>query len=128
MATARELGPEGWRPYIEAAKVRPPRPPLTHDEATRRRRLLRKARQASALLRSAYGARRVVLFGSLAHKAWLTTDSDLDLAVEGLPPRVYFRAWDEVERLVGEARVDLIDVAEASPSLRAAIEREGMEL
>jgi len=36
------------------------------------------------VLKSRFGARRVVLFGSLAHAAWFAPHSDVDLAVEGL--------------------------------------------
>jgi predicted nucleotidyltransferase len=128
MPTALELGPSGWGPYLQAARARPARPPLTPDERAERRRLLRRARQAASLLKDKFGARRVVLFGSLSHGAWFTARTDVDLAVEGLAPRAYWRAWDEVERLVGDRMVHLVDMDDASPSLRSAIERIGVEL
>ena len=36
------------------------------------------------MLKTHFGARRVVLFGSLTYAAWFIPDSDVDLVVEGL--------------------------------------------
>jgi len=45
-----------------------------------------------------YGAKRVVLFGSLA-RGRFAPGSDIDLAVEGIAPDDYFAAWAAVNRL-----------------------------
>jgi len=84
MPTALELTREGWKSYIEAAWRRPAPAGLTPVEQHERERLLGRIREAATVLKSRFGARRVVLFGSLAHAAWATLDSDVDLAVEGL--------------------------------------------
>lgn len=47
-----------------------------------------------------FGARRVVLFGSLL-QGELYEDSDLDLLVEGLPREKYFAALGRVAEITG---------------------------
>jgi predicted nucleotidyltransferase len=101
---------------------------LTPVEQHERERLLGRIREAATVLKSRFGARRVVLFGSLAHAAWSTPDSDVDLAVEGLAGKVYWQAWREIEAMIGDRPVDLIEVEMAGESLRQAIQRYGMEL
>jgi predicted nucleotidyltransferase len=101
---------------------------LTKDERAEREQLLHRVRQAAAALKARFDVHRVVLFGSLAHEAWFVPDSDVDLAVEGLPSKDYWRAWRLVEDMIIERPVDLIDMETATASLRRAIERYGVEL
>jgi predicted nucleotidyltransferase len=77
-------------------------------------------RAANALY--ARGARRVWLFGSLARGALPDRCSDLDLAVEGIPPS---RLRAIALELAGTAasKVDLVDMATAYPPLRPHILR-----
>lgn len=128
MPTALELSREEWQPYLEAARRRPPPPPLTAAERNRREQLLNRIREAVAVLKERYGVRRVVLFGSLAHAAWFTLDSDVDLAVEGLPPGAYWEAWRLVEEFINDRPVDLIELETVRGSLLQAIQRHGLEL
>lgn len=128
MPTALELTREGWKPYLEAARRRVPPPELTPAERRERARLLARVREAADRLKARFGARRVVLFGSLAHAAWFVPDSDVDLAVEGLAGGDYWRAWRLVEEVIGDRLVDLIEIEAAGESLRRAIERYGVEL
>nr|WP_290668423.1 nucleotidyltransferase domain-containing protein [Ardenticatena sp.] len=97
--------------------------------AARRERAWAEARKAARLLKEEFGATRVVLFGSLAREGGRFFDerSDIDLAVWGIAPRRFFVAWAAVEAL-GETPFDLVDGALASPTLRAVIESEGVEL
>ena len=84
MPTALELSRKGWKRYIEAARRRPKPPkPLSEDQRVRER-LMGRIYEAAAVLKSRFGVRRVILFGSLAHDAWFMPDSDVDIAVEGL--------------------------------------------
>jgi predicted nucleotidyltransferase len=128
MPTALELAEEQLKHYLEAARRRPVRPELTPAERSERRALLRRVAHAASLLKLQFGARRVFLFGSLAHQAWFVRDSDVDLAVEGLRGPDYWAAWRAVEEIVGDREVDLIEIESASNSLRQAIERYGVEL
>jgi predicted nucleotidyltransferase len=63
---------------------------------------------ASAL--KAVGAKEVYVFGS-ARKGTMRPNSDVDMAVSGLPPEVFFRAMAKASRALGRP-VDLIDLDE----------------
>ena len=128
VTTALDLAPEDLKPYRETARHRPAPPMPTPAEAAERTDLLDRVRAAAILLRTRYGAKRVILFGSLAHEAWYSADSDVDLAVEGLPRDLYWRAWRTVEEVIGDRSVDLIEVESAGESLRSAIERSGVPI
>ena len=86
------------------------------------------AQRAAALLKNQFGARRVLLFGSLARHDFFHQRSDIDLAVEGIKSRDFWRAWSTLDILGCEFEIDLVDVETASPSLRLEIERAGVEL
>lgn len=78
---------------------------------------LREAiRRAAAALKAA-GAREVYLFGSAA-RGRQHSDSDVDLAVSGLPPRVFFRAMAEAHEALGSRSLDLIDLEDDTPFTR----------
>ncbi len=94
----------------------------------RRDHALDIGRKATGLLREKYGATRVVLFGSLAHEAWFTPRSDIDMYAEGIPANAFFQAEIEIKRISQGFKVDLIDSKECSPELPGEIEREGIEL
>ncbi|MBC7250675.1 MAG: nucleotidyltransferase domain-containing protein [Anaerolineae bacterium] len=128
MPTALELTGEQLKRYLRAARQRSAPPELTPAERSARQALLHRVAHAASLLKSRFGARRVFLFGSLAHQAWFASDSDVDLAVEGLRGRDYWEAWRAVEEIIGDREVDLIEIESASNSLRHAIERYGVEL
>ena len=128
MPTALELTREGWKSYLEAARRRPAPLGLTPAERRAREQLLNRIREAAAEIKARFGARRVVLFGSLAHAAWFVPDSDVDLAVEGLIGEDYWRAWRLAEEIIGDRPVDLIEMETAGESLRRAIQRYGVEL
>lgn len=128
MPTALELTREGWKSYLEAARRRPALPEVTAVEQRARERLLDRVREAAGMLKTRFGARRVVLFGSLAHAAWFMPDSDVDLAVEGLTGDTYWQAWRLVEEIIHDLSVDLIEIETAGESLRLAIQRYGMGL
>ncbi len=61
---------------------------------------------ASAL--KAVGAKEVYVFGS-ARKGKLRPNSDVDLAVSGLPPEVFFRAMAAAHDALGRP-LDLVDL------------------
>ena len=72
------------------------------------------AKAADAL--KAAGAREVYVFGSAA-KGTLRPDSDIDFAVSGLPPEVFYRAASRASRAVGRM-IDLIDIDVEDPFTR----------
>jgi predicted nucleotidyltransferase len=71
--------------------------------------------EAAAALK-AVGAREVYVFGSAA-KGKLRENSDVDIAVSGLPPEVFFPAMGKASRALGRP-VDLIDLDEDNPFTR----------
>ena len=83
--------------------------------AVEERRLKGLLKTAVAELRSA-GAREIYLFGSAA-KGTGDAASDLDLAVSGLPPSLFYRMGARVSDLTGRS-VDLIDLDINTPFTR----------
>ncbi len=71
--------------------------------------------EAGNLLRS-FGASQVFVFGS-AVNGELRSDSDIDMAVSGLPARVYFSAISKASDLLGRP-VDLVDLDDDTPLVR----------
>ena len=70
----------------------------------------------AAWLFTELGASQVFVFGS-AVKRGLRPDSDIDMAVSGLPPRVYFSAISKASDLIGRP-VDLLDLDDDSGLVR----------
>jgi predicted nucleotidyltransferase len=127
MPTALELTPAELKNYQESLRHRAVTPSLTTAERAQREALLKRVAEAAALLKSKFGARRVILFGSLAHQAWFVSNSDVDLAVEGLSGD-YWQAWRSVEEIIDDRQVDLIEIETASNALRQAIQHHGVRL
>lgn len=69
---------------------------------------------ANLLLRM--GATEVFVFGSVT-KDGLRPDSDIDMAVRGLPPAVYFSAISKASDVLGRP-VDLVDLDDPTPLVR----------
>ncbi len=128
MPTALELSRKEWQSYLEAAARRTPPPPLSPTERRAQESLMRRVKAAADLLKTRFGARRVMLFGSLAHQGWFAPDSDVDLLVEGLAAGDYWQAWRLVEETIADRAVDLIELETASPSLLQSVRRHGVEL
>jgi predicted nucleotidyltransferase len=90
--------------------------------------------QASALavahacaerLRTRFGARRVVIFGSVTGDTPWHGRSDIDLGVEGLSAELFWQAWSDLDDLLPPGlAVDLVPLETASPALRTRILRE----
>jgi predicted nucleotidyltransferase len=120
--TALALSVEEQRSYC---------PDVQRDEgmvSERWERAWEVARLAARLLRERFGATRVVAFGSLAHRAWFTPWSDVDLAAWGMSRDVFYRAVALVTGLSQEFEIDLLAPEDCRPALRQVIEREGVEL
>jgi predicted nucleotidyltransferase len=66
-------------------------------------------KRAAEVLREA-GAREVYLFGSAA-AGTMREESDIDMAVSGLPPEGFFKAMGEAHSILGR-QLDLIDLDE----------------
>jgi predicted nucleotidyltransferase len=86
------------------------------------------AREIADFLRDKYQPTRIRLFGSLLYPEVFHTESDIDLAVEGIPWPDYLRAWNDIERRFSEFKVDLIDLSVVSDRLRQHVEEHGVDL
>lgn len=84
------------------------------------------AHKVAEELKQRFGAKRVVIFGSLA-RGDFGTRSDIDLAAWGVPPSKYFRAVAFATGFKSTWKIDLIDADDCSYSLREAIMHEGVE-
>lgn len=125
--TALELSREDLGQYVGVASRRPS-PVLSSDDRKKRHTLLARAKKVAAILKSQFGVRRVILFGSLAAEPWNGVGSDIDLAIEGLQKTSYWEAWRVAEEEMIDHPVDLVEIESASESLQRAIERYGIEL
>lgn len=68
--------------------------------------------EGAAILREA-GAREVYVFGSVA-SGRIHEGSDVDLAVSGLPPEVFYATMARLSTIF-ETSVDLVDLDEVNP-------------
>ena len=126
MKTPTQPATEELAAYRAAARMRHERE--RRELAQRRERAEELARRAAILLREQFGATRVMLFGSLAHRGFFTRWSDVDLAAWGLRMEDTFRAIGAIMDLDAEIEINLVDVGACPPALLIAIEREGVDL
>jgi predicted nucleotidyltransferase len=109
--------------YVETARARASA--RRQRLGARRQRAQALARRAAEVLRADFGARRVVVFGSVLRPRLFHERSDVDLAVWGLDERLYLRALAALLDLEPDMAVDLVEFEAARPALQAAIERDG---
>jgi predicted nucleotidyltransferase len=67
-----------------------------------------------------FGARRVYLFGSLAREGRFHERSDVDLAVEGIAPDRFFKAW-AAAGAHSNVPIELVDMDEVGETMRKLI-------
>jgi predicted nucleotidyltransferase len=113
--------------YVEAWRER-----LARQEKARQIRAqhLREIAHACARrLVQDFGASKVYLFGSLLEEDLVHDRSDIDLAVEGLEGKLYFKALREVWALLpAGVELDLVLLERAWPGLAERVRREGVLL
>jgi len=101
--------------------------PLAPDEEAALETAWREARQVAEQLVQQHGAKRVILFGSLARWRRLRSDSDIDLAVEGMSSENFHRIVGDL-RTDGGRMVDLVRLETVRDSFRKIIAFEGVLL
>lgn len=107
---------EAWRARVKKRKEREKQLSKTATE---------RARECAKFLAEEFKVRGVYLFGSLA-EGFFHEGSDIDLAVEGLEPHLYFKALAKLHEVSGGFKVDLVPI-EASP-FKDIILKEGVRL
>jgi predicted nucleotidyltransferase len=94
---------------------------IQHDSA-RHQKAEEAAEACIRVLKEQFGVRAVYVIGSLAGESPWHSRSDLDLAVEGLPPEQYVKALSTLWELLPEGmELDLITLEDAPPELVARI-------
>lgn len=127
MPTALEMKPEEWRKFKPGRKVAT-RAAQSKYLKERRAKGLELAKKASLLLRQRYGAKRVVLFGSLARTKTFSSWSDIDLAVWGIAPDKFFSAVAAVTGLSPDFRIDLVEPDTCREAMKDSIQKHGIEI
>ena len=111
-----------YRAYWRKLEQKKPTP--AQRAAVRRAR--REAKRLARILAEEFGARRVYLFGSFAWLVpWVTPESDIDLAAEGMPHGSW---WDAIDRLEESTKygVDLVRMEKAPTHLHELILEAGI--
>jgi uncharacterized protein len=125
MPTALELGKDAWNTFVGNKRSYLQ---LSDPQVIERDELLNLVNQAANMLKQKYNPGKIILFGSLAHKAWFNENSDVDLAVDGLPSDDYWQAWRDVEDIINDRRIDFVDISDIAEPIKDIIESEGIEL
>ena len=126
--TALDLSPEELKKYHPREAFRKRRAETRVEVAKRRRRAYAAALKAAKLLKTKFGAKEVILFGSLARRGSFTLYSDIDLAERGIPSDSYLTAMDTVLYLDKEFKIDLVELDTCLPAMREEIESEGKRI
>lgn len=82
--------------------------------------------KVSEMLKRDYGAKKVMLFGSLAAGKFHER-SDIDIYVEGFTGN-YWKAWLEAEEIGGGIEISIICSENALETLKNRVLKEGVEL
>ncbi len=126
--TARDLSADELKKYRPLEAIRRRRAKMGAEISKRRRRANAAARKAAKLLKSEFGAREVMLFGSLARRSSFTLYSDIDLASRGIPPERFFAAVGAVTGISVEFKIDLVEIETCSPTMLKSIKKDGKPL
>jgi len=126
--TALDLPPEALKKYRPLDAIKKRRAKFSTEISSRRRRAHLVARKAAKLLKTEFGAKEVILFGSLARRVGFTRWSDIDLASRGIPSEIYLKAMDTILYLSPEFKIELVELETCPPALLKSIEEEGKSL
>lgn len=80
---------------------------------------------AARILVDQFQAKKVFLFGSVQTPTFFHEQSDIDLAVEGLPARKYFSALAKLIDLFGGRRIDLLPLEDMPKTIEKQIREKG---
>ncbi len=86
------------------------------------------AHQVRDMLRKTFNAEQIIVFGSLTRKGPFDDRSDIDLAVSGIKPAHFFRAYGQAMSISTAFKLDLIDLDDCPAQMRDAILQNGEPL
>lgn len=121
---AQQTIPTDLRPYV-AYRQQVKADERSHLQA-RHQLGMAQAQRLAEILKTKFGATRVVLFGSMLSASDIHMSSDIDLAVWGLPVEKYLSALGHLLMSAKEFSVDLVRIEEAPSSLKAYIDRKSV--
>jgi len=116
---------QDYSKYIEAWKKRLARAEEGRKE--RHRKALAFAKKAARMLKEEFGVQKVYLFGTCTDENRFRLDSDIDIAVVGIKPEDFFKAWVAVER-DSKFEIDLVDLETAPSTLKRRVEKIGVKI
>ena len=123
--TVKDLSPEELAQYrqrldqhLQSRKV---------DEALLQR-AWQTAHQVATMLYEDFDATQVAVFGSLAGQKWFSNGSDIDIAVWGMPPDLYFRAVAQTIGFSQEFRIDLVNFDNCKGQFRERIQNQAVPI
>ena len=122
--TALMLSPGEYKQYNPFLHLRAKKPEI-HDRYARAHEI---AKTVADLLRTKYNANRVFIFGSLADINYFNEWSDIDLAVEGIHPHLFYKAVADAINFSQEFEIDLIDLNDCKQEIKHSIEFYGLEI
>jgi hypothetical protein len=93
-----------------------------------RRDAMDKAKKIASMLKGKYGAKRVILFGSIVKSSYLHERTDIDLLVEGIKSSDFLRAGADAWTISSPFDVDIVPVERADQYLLSRALEEGVEL
>jgi predicted nucleotidyltransferase len=79
----------------------------------------------ASMLYKKFSVQKVFLIGSLLDFEWFHDRSDIDIVVEGLDPKQYFKAWLEIENITDGEPFHLIDVNDISEEFYSKVITKG---
>ena len=124
--TAKELSPEELKQYhLRLNQHFQNRDPV--DEALLCR-AWQIACQVAVMLYENFGATQVAVFGSLAERDWFSKQSDIDIAVWGLPSNNYFSAVAETIGFSREFKIDLVRFESCKSAFRKRVQSQAITI
>jgi predicted nucleotidyltransferase len=109
--------------FVEAIKKR-----QAEEIESIRSDAMEKARKVASMLKEKYGAKKVILFGSLVKSRYLHKRTDIDLLVEGIRLEDFLRAGADAWALTLPFDVDIIPMERSEKAVIEAAIKEGIEL
>jgi predicted nucleotidyltransferase len=79
----------------------------------------------ASMLYKKFSVQKVFLIGSLLDFDWFHDHSDIDIVVEGLDPKQYFKAWLEIENITDGEPFHLIDINDISEEFYSKVITKG---
>ncbi len=112
-----------YESYVNAWRRRKAR--QEQRQQKRRQKVMARVKAVGDMLKKRYGIEKAWVFGSIAYKERLfRSDSDVDIAVEGLDASEFYNAWRDAEDML-ERSVDLVDMSDVSDGMKEIIREHG---